>query len=136
MTHISERSGFNTVATLLAILLFVYGLVTLQPSGIAARASAIIGAASVGISANVAPNEINTLAQQFRQKEVELATREASVIAQERVARQAGSGVGMGSGELSLAISLVLLVLIMINFYLDRLRGERSVPAGAVDLRA
>lgn len=134
---LAERRGFNAFVLSLAVLTAGYAYAVSSPSGMAQQA--MLSAASVSISAGVAPNPDNTLAAQFAAKEAELAGREALLAAREA---ENASFMRDRAGMISLAASVMLFVLVAVNFYFDRRRWvfTRRVGAAAggqfsVDLR-
>lgn len=86
-------------------------------------------ASSVGMSVNVSSNPYNTLAQQLREKEVQLQQKENDVAAKERTLKQRELFSNGWNGIILILIFgflILLLGLILINFYLDRKRKEKE----------
>ena len=111
-------------------LLVIFSLTT--PGHVFQTAQIMTASAIVGVTAGVAPNPDNTLAQQLEERERALHEREA------QVARMEGENQTHTSSNDILALSSVVLsgvvlVLVGVNFYLDTRRTSR--PQFAVDLR-
>lgn len=137
MSPLAQRQGFNAFVLSLAVLAAGYAYVVSSPAGMAQQA--MMSAASVSISAGVAPNPDNTLAAQFAAKEAELGQREAALAAREA---ESASDMRDRAGMISLAASIMLFVLVAMNFYLDRRRwgftrrvGTAATGQFSVDLR-
>ncbi len=126
---VKEKHAVHVVALSLGI--FVLGLVSAQVSAFPNRIDRQL-ALVTGINAAVAPNPINTLADQLSQKEQTLTEREQALQQQESSLRtmlqdEMAKERQTLLWEVSVAIG-VLLVLIGINYYLDFLRrnGEEG----------
>lgn len=82
-----------------------------------------------GITASVAPNEVNLLAQQLQERQGELDARERALVAQEnalaeRLRKEVANEYLWVITLLVISI-LLLLGLVGINFYLDATRAKR-----------
>lgn len=132
-----RRAELRRELHLLAVLIAVGGMYasagSFTESSMGTQASALMGAASVSISAAIAPNPDNTLASQLRAKQEQLDAREAELNS------RAGSVATDGTdwGFWAFVLSAGLLVLVLINFALDVRRARTLMRARlfAVDLR-
>lgn len=112
-----EHKTFTTRSLILCAVLFVslftLGSVSLGPKEFTRQ----LGSA-VSVSAGVAANEYNTLAQAIFEKEAEVNAREAA-LAEREMAVMNGSEKDTKLVAIVLSVGFLLLVLILLNFYLD-----------------
>lgn len=137
--RIKKRGVVNAYLFAAAIGFLLYALYVAPAGELAHTAQSMMAQATVGISAGVDPNPDNMLAQQLKDKEIQLTEREAR-IAQIEYALQTPDGRSSDNmlALASLGMSGVLFGLVGYNFYLDRKRGQRGgdLRAGfAVDLK-
>ena len=117
-----KREAIRRGAMIVAIILFMYAISVDSPARLARSGYSMLGAAVIGVTAGVEPNQYNTLAQQLSDKQKELDAREAALNAQ-----SGGSLVGTRSlAAASFATSVLLLVLVAGNYYLD-FRRSRTI---------
>lgn len=134
------RIPFNTVGLVLASSLLAYALSANTYQTLSQATQSFLASASISVSAGVAPNPYNTLAQQLAQEKQRLDAREQQL--DQRTQGDVGpSGQGARPvdmwGFYSLIASFALFVLVAINFYYDRKRTALNrVPESlSVDLR-
>lgn len=126
--------AINAIGLVLAVALLAFGLAKNPPARIGEAADRSLAAAMVSISAGVAPNPDNTLAQ-------ELQTQAQQLQAQEKAAQQRASAQSPldSLGLYSLLASLALLFLVGANFYFDWKRQRATGGASKsllIDLKA
>lgn len=132
-----RRAELRREMMLLAVIVAIGGMYTsvdsVTATPFAASAQSLMGAASVSISAAIAPNPDNTLASQLRAKEEQLAAREAAL----NTRAAAPALVVTDWGFWAFVLSATLLVLVGLNFYFDMRRAHAFARARlfAVDLR-
>ena len=110
------------------VVVFESGLLKASTEGMATQAHLYM-ANAIGMSAGVAPTELNQYTAALTQKERELEAREAAI--QEReiaVGLENGATTSDRTLYLLSAILFILLVLIVLNYVLDylRIREERA----------
>lgn len=134
-----KRSKSSKIPTLgilvLAGLLFLYSLLTVNVSVVAQSAQYMVASAIVGTSAAVPPNPYNTLDQQLLEKQTRLNEREAALAVRENSSNTLSSQDLWG--VYSFVMSAVLVVIVGINFYFDLRRGRPNPLSRkfSVDLR-
>ena len=122
--------------SLLRVSLLVCAIALVFESGILSESTAVMSqnthsylANAVGMSAGVAPTELNRLTAQLTQKERELAAREAS-LSEREIAVNLSTAPGSGSNQrvtyILSSILFILLVLILLNYTLDYLRLKET----------
>jgi len=128
------RREFTILAFLAAVGFFGYGLYAGAPAIIARDSSALLGAASVSMSAAVPPNEYSELAAQLQQKKEALDQKAIDLAAREAADARATPTDYLG--VVSFVMSVLLFLLIAVNFYFDA-RRDIAATRGAllVDLR-
>ncbi len=107
-------------------LLLAYSFSIATPEHIALSARSMLANAPVGIALGVAPNPINTLAEQLADKEAELMAREERLQYMERLQAESAKDK---TAVYSLIASLALFLLVAFNFVLDFKRKRVSVVA-------
>jgi hypothetical protein len=118
----------HTTGALMAILSITVIFSTTSSHELLQAGRDMMASASVGMGANVAPNEHNTLAAQLVERERALAAREAELLAEAN--RWDSTDVLALSG---VVLSALVLLLVLLNFFFD---FKRNMPrALAVDLR-
>lgn len=134
-----KRSKSSKIPTLgilvLAGLLFLYSILTVNVVVVAQSAQHMVASAVVGTSAAVPPNPYNTLDQQLLEKQTRLNAREAALYARENSDGELSSRDVWG--VYSFVMSAVLVVLVGVNFYFDLRRGRPNPLSRkfSVDLR-
>lgn len=142
-----EQKLFDSAIFSVALLFLVASLVavlrleTFVPlSSFVDRQLAFVG----GMSASVAPNEVNLLAQQLDAKERSLNARERELLAREDALAQRLRAEVMNEYLWAVALLVLsiifLLALVGMNFYLDAVREKRRegkvvIPAGERETR-
>ena len=124
--HVSGTKNhvdMNVFGVAAAALLLSYSFSFAPPTVVAKSASAMLGSATVGMSAAVDENPFNTLAQQLVEKERELQGRESVLDQREALLLVREAPFAIYSFVLGLIVSLLVLV----NFYFDW-RRERKNP--------
>lgn len=126
-----RRAELRRELSLLAVLVAIGGMYlsadSVERTPLAIDAQALMGAASVSISAAIAPNPDNTLASQLRAKQEQLDAREASLNSRAQTASDSFSDWGFRA----FVLSSVLLVLVALNFYFDMKRARAMLAARA-----
>lgn len=121
------RYSVHETKTLLMGTLVVasaYGFLIADSFPAQVRTDALTGN-TVGITAGVAPNELNTKALALAERERELEVREASLNTTQSATRNDRTALIFSS-----VMGLILLGLILLNFYLDGIR-RGTVPKGS-----
>lgn len=113
--------GLNTLGIVAAFAFLIFAFSRNSPALLAQSADSSLAAASMTVSAGVAPNQYNTLAAQLQQKEAQLDQEQNSI-------QQQSASVDM-LGVYSLLISLALFILVAFNFYFDWKRSR--TPLGS-----
>jgi len=122
----------NILGVAAAAILLSYSFSFAPPSVIARSASAMLGSASIGMSAAVDENPFNTLAQQLIEKERELQGRENALDQREVILRAREAPLALYSFIIGLVVSL----LVLFNFFLDwRREKKRHLLSTLVDVR-
>jgi hypothetical protein len=121
---------------LLRVSLLVCAIALVFESGILSESTAVLSqnthsylANAVGMSAGVAPTELNQYTAQLTQKERELAAREASLSEREiavNLSTAPGSSSNQRATYIMSSILFILLVLILLNYALDYLRQKEA----------
>ncbi len=114
-------------ATVLSLTSLVYRVDTSMPG-----ASTLVGNV-VGVTAQIPPNELSRLAQQFDEKDKELSAREAEIADRERALNallRKGNERGVIANYAFAGALLLLFILVGINFYQDW-KG-RKIPRQSV----
>jgi hypothetical protein len=122
--------------SLLRVSLLVCAIALVFESGILSESTAVLSqnthsylANAVGMSAGVAPTELNQYTAQLTQKERELAAREASLSEREiavNLSTAPGSSSNQRATYIMSSILFILLVLILLNYALDYLRQKEA----------
>jgi hypothetical protein len=118
--------------SLLRVTLVVVAFAMVFESGVIHHATRDIAytagqqiASVVGMTASIAPNELNIITAQLTEKEQQLALREASLIEREIAVSVGGGSTASSTTTFLLAtILFVLLLLIVLNYILDYLRSK------------
>lgn len=113
-----SATGLNAVGIVAAFAFLIFAFSRNSPALLAQSADSSLAAASMTVSAGVAPNPYNTLAAQLQQKEAQLDQEQNSI-------QQQSASVDM-LGVYSLFISIALFVLVAFNFYFDWKRSRRG----------
>lgn len=124
--HSALRIGLVVMAT---ALVFESGLLSTVTRDITYTAGQQI-ASVVGMSASVAPNELNVITAKLTEREQQLALREAALIERELAVGVTGSAAPNSNRTtfLMAAVLFILLLLIVFNYFLDYIRSkERAV---------
>jgi hypothetical protein len=122
--------------SILRVSLLVCAITLIFESGILSESTAVLSqnthsylASAVGMSAGVAPTELNQYSAQLTRKERELEAREAS-LSQREIAVNLSTGPSSSSNQRATyilsSILFILLVLILLNYALDYLRLKES----------
>ena len=121
-------------ATVAIVLVFVSGVVSPVTSDLATHTQSYL-ANAVGVTAGVAPNELNVITARLTERERELAAREAA-LEQREIAVNLNTGAVANSPDYSTyvmsSILFILLVLIMVNYTLDFARMRQGVAVSYV----
>lgn len=119
----------NGTILFVATFLFGYAVFSAGPAALVRNAKDSL--AAVGISASIAPNEYNSVAQQLAEKEARLNREQADLAAQQR------NNPSSRYAFYSLCVSILLFILVAINFYFDIRRGSTTGKRArlSVDLR-
>jgi hypothetical protein len=143
--RVRKQERFANYLTALALFVAMtglsYPLFTSTPGELAARAGSLVAAGSSAVSMSIAipDNPYNSLAEQLKQKQIELDQREVALNGKTPVAGSTPKGAfGDNLGVYSFFISIILLVLVGINFYYDAERRKKRTPVPgkySVDLR-
>jgi hypothetical protein len=134
----SRSSEFvNALGLTIAIAACAYALIVGTPEDLAHSAAESLAAASVSISAGVAPNAENTLAAELTEKERQLTAREDALTQREASVSSENPWGANALGLYSLIASIALFILVGLNFYFDRRRFKPGTVQRAlmVDLR-
>jgi len=109
-----------------AVLLFQSGLIDERTTNAFDGATMYLGAA-VGMSASVAPNELNSITAELTRQQQLLASREQALVEREIAVQRnpdRSSDVSMRTTYFLAAILFIQLVLIILNYGLDFLRAR------------
>lgn len=132
------HQSVNGLLLLLAFVLLGYALTTASPASLVHSARSMIASPIITSSAVVPSNPDNTLAEQLRQKEMNLNEREQH-LAQLEMLRNQNTQRSTVLSLMSLVASLILFGLVGLNFYRDAQRDPRAArslfSANAIDLR-
>ncbi|MBI2120464.1 MAG: hypothetical protein HYT94_02455 [Parcubacteria group bacterium] len=104
---------FTLTCAIAFLVLSVFGTLSVGPKEFTRQ----LGSA-VSVSAGVASNEYNTIAQSLLEKEAEVNQREAALAERERAVMAGGERDTMLVATV-LSVGFLLLFLILLNFYLD-----------------
>ncbi len=111
-----------TLAVFAFILLFDSGLLFSPTAELSAIAQYHV-ANAVGVSAGIAPNELNQLTSRITELETELEAKERLIAVNVQSSKNSGS---FDTSTFFLSVILfILLVLIVMNYVLDYLRGRK-----------
>jgi hypothetical protein len=138
----TKHSPNSLYHSILRVSLLVCAIALVFESGILSQSTAVLSqnthsylANAVGMSAGVAPTELNQYTAQLTQKERELEVREAA-LSERETAVNLTSGSGANPNERATyvlaGILLILLVLILLNYTLDYLRLKKAQSAQTV----
>jgi hypothetical protein len=137
-----KHSPNSLYHSLLRVSLLVCAIALVFENGILSESTAVLSqnthsylASAVGMSAGVAPTELNQYTAQLTQKERELTAREAS-LSEREIADSLSTAPGSSSNQRATyilsSILFVLLVLILLNYTLDYLRQKEARQAQTV----
>lgn len=128
-----EETVYHKVLRVFAV---VFALLLLFESGIVDESTVAISrnahmyvANSVGMSASVAPNELNQITAVLTEREKKLDEREAALAEREIAINLSTSGDANSDKAIFILSSIlfILLVLILLNYTLDYLRAQEKV---------
>ncbi len=128
---------FSNYHRILRVSLVVCALMLVFDSGLISDSTARLSngtqnylANAVGMTASVAPTELNQFTAQLTEREQELSSREAALREREiAVGLNEGGQTNDYSTYLLASILFILLVLVILNYVLDYLRSKERVPA-------
>ncbi len=128
---------FSNYHRILRVSLVVCALMLVFYSGLISDSTARLSngtqnylANAVGMTASVAPTELNQFTAQLTEREQELSSREAALREREiAVGLNEGGQANDYSTYLLASILFVLLVLVILNYVLDYLRSKERVSA-------
>ncbi len=128
---------FSNYHRILRVSLVVCALMLVFDSGLISDSTARLSngtqnylANAVGMTASVAPTELNQFTAQLTEREQELSSREAALREREiAVGLNEGGHANDYSTYLLASILFILLVLVILNYVLDYLRSKERVPA-------
>jgi len=132
----TKHSPHSLYHSILRVSMLVCAITLVFESGILSESTAVLSqnthsylANAVGMSAGVAPTELNQYTAQLTQKERELAAREASLEERE-IAVNLSTAPNSSSNDRATyilsGILFILLVLILLNYALDYLRRKET----------
>lgn len=120
-TYRDEKEVIRRTAIVIALVLFIYATSVASPKVLVLSTVSMLGSATVGLSAGVAPNPYNTAAEQLTEKQNELEAREALIKANEGGSLTGTRTLAAGS----FIVSILVLVLVAMNYYMDWRRDRR-----------
>ncbi len=128
---------FSNYHRILRVSLVVCALMLVFDSGLISDSTARLSngtqnylANAVGMTASVAPTELNQFTAQLTEREQELSSREAALREREiAVGLNEGGQANDYSTYLLASILFILLVLVILNYVLDYLRSKERVSA-------
>lgn len=126
-------SAGHIVGIFAAAFLFAFSVAVETPTLLLSDAQHML--ASVGVSAAIAPNPYNSVAEQLSNKEKVLMQKEADLTKREQALVVREQTPLSKAGVASLALSVLLTVLIGINFYLDAKRRNKASVQYSVSLK-
>lgn len=133
--HMSRRTDIFVILFLISASVSLARL-SITPDSV--EVARLLGSA-VGVSAGVAPNEYNTLAQQLREKQEALALTESDLARREAAVREAATRNQLNSDRQMMYLLFLtggLFVAVIVNFYFDIRRGHLALGAPAEQARA
>ena len=128
--HVPNTTAFRFRYATLILAIVIFGQIELPHVSLShVAALAYQNLASIAsINAGVAPNEYNTLAEQFSEKDKQLTDREKELIAREKALDEKYQAEIAANRRTTLytigGATLVLILLILANFYFDIKREE------------
>lgn len=131
-----KHASHSLYHSILRVSVLVCAIALVFESGVVSESTAVLSqnthsylANAVGMSAGVAPTELNQYTAQLTQRERELSAREAALSEREiavSLATAPGTDGNQRATYILASILFILLVLILLNYTLDYLRLKES----------